>query len=371
VSEAVWVPDPSNARFGDLLTVRQQRIEVRRFDAERLMLVGDGRALELRTGEQTPYHPSMFSASQTTLAFASGEVPFGQRLATVGRTGDKLQLQDAEAQGWVRLSPDGRRLARQRIIRGPENPDIWVDDLDRGTQVRITDAPVPDIYPVWSPDGTRLAYVTGNPPGRAGERAISIAAADGSGVVETFACPGGQNAYCEPTDWWGDRLLVTVRTARGGDIWSVAADQSHAAQPLLAESYAERDGRVSPDGRWIAYVSVESGRPEVSVRSLVGPARRIVLSPDGGDQPVWRKDGRELFFVDPQGQLRAVTANRTAALDSAFGLPAVLSIPPIGLGHWGTQYVSPDGRRIYFIQRNLDAPPSSFTVILGWRSWLK
>ena len=127
-SEAAWVPDASDARFGDLRTVNQRRIEVRRFDAERLMLIGDVRALEWRVGEQTPYHPSMLSASPTTLAFASDRVPFGQRLASVDRTGDHLQRQEAEAQGWVRLSPDGRRLARQRIVDGPENPDIWVDD---------------------------------------------------------------------------------------------------------------------------------------------------------------------------------------------------------------------------------------------------
>ena len=372
-SEPVWVPDASDARFGDLLTVNQRRIEVRRFDAERQVLIGDARALEWRAGAQTPYHPAMVSASQTTLAFASDRVPFGQRLASVDRTGDHLQLQEAEAQGWVRLSPDGRRLARQRIVDGPENPDIWVDDLDRGTRLRISSAPAPDIYPVWSPDGNRLAYVTGNPPGRVGERVISIAAADGSGVVETFPCPGGVDTYCEPTDWLADRLFVTVRTVRGGDIWSVTTDKSHAAKPLLAEPYSEHDGRVSPDGGWLAYVSDESGRPEVSVRSLVGPARRIVLSPDGGNQPVWRKAGSELFFVDPEGRLRAVpmTQSNTTTRDPTFGLPVVLPIPPIGFGHWGTQYdVSADGRRIYFMQRNRDAPPSSITVVLGWRSLL-
>ena len=371
-SEPVWVPDASDARFGDLLTVNQRRIEVRRFDTERLMLIGDARALEWRAGAQTPYHASMVSASHTTLAFASDRVPFGQRLASVDRTGDRLQLQESEAQGWVRLSPDGRRLARQRIVDGPENPDIWVDDLDRGTRLRISSAPTPDIYPVWSPDGNRLAYVTGNPPGRVGQRAINIAAADGSGVVETFPCPGDPDTYCEPTDWLADRLFVTVRSARGGDIWGVATDKSHAAQPLLAAPYSEHDGRVSPDGGWLAYVSDESGRPEVSVRSLVGSARRIVLSPEGGNQPVWRKDGGELFFVDPEGKLRALPVSRTNMLDSTFGLPVVLPVPPIGFGHWGTQYdVSPDGRRIYFMQRNRDAPPSSVTVVLGWRSLLK
>jgi serine/threonine-protein kinase len=208
----------------------------------------------------------------------------------------------------------------------------------------------------------RLAYVTGK----------SIAAADGSGVLETFACPGGADAYCEPTDWSGDRLLVTVRATRGDDIWTVAVGKTHAAEPLLAEAYNERDGRLSPDNRWIAYVSDESGRPEVSVRSLAGPARRIVLSPDGGDQPVWRKDGGELFFVDPQGRLRVLAVNETSAPEPTFGPSAVLPIPSIGFGHWGTQNdVSPDGRRICFMQPNQDAPPTTVTVVLGWRSLLK
>jgi Tol biopolymer transport system component len=238
--------------------------------------------------------------------------------------------------------------------------------------VRITSASAPDIYPVWSPDGNRLAYVTGSPPGRTGERAIAIAAADGSGAVETFPCPGSPGGYCEPTDWSRDRLLVTVYDARGRDVWSVSAAAPHDAEPLLAEPYRERDARVSPDGRWIAYVSDESGRAEVSVRSLVGSTKRIVLSPDGGDQPVWRKDGLELFFVDPEGRLRAVAVRRTNTVDPEFGLPAALPIPPIGFGHWGTQYdVTADGSRIYFMQRNRDAAPDRFTVVLGWRSLLK
>ena len=94
------------------------------------------------------------------------------------------------------------------------NPDIWVKDLERGTQVRVTTATEPDMLPVWSPGGNRLAYVSGNPPGRPGKRNLSIAAADGTGVIRTFPCPGG---YCEPTDWTHDglRLIVNVRDARG------------------------------------------------------------------------------------------------------------------------------------------------------------
>jgi serine/threonine-protein kinase len=144
-----------------------------------------------------------------------------------------------------------------------------------------------------------------------------------------------------------------------------------AAQPLLAESFAERDARVSPDGRWIAYVSEESGGPEVSVQSLSGPRDRSVVSGGGGEQPVWRRDGSELFFVDLEGRLRAVPlrVSRDGRLD--LGVPVVLNVPPIGTGHWGTQYdVSPDGHRVYFLDRHAESPPHDVEVLVGWPALL-
>ena len=135
-------------------------------------------------------------------------------------------------------------------------------------------------------------------------------------------------------------------------------DPKGPAQPLLAESFTERDARLSPDGRWIVYVSEESGRPEVSVRRLSGPPRRIVISGGGGDQPVWRRDGAELFFVDPQGRLRSVAVGPGKDSNLTFGVPVELKVPPIGSGHWGTQYdVSPDGRRVYFLDRTREPAP--------------
>jgi hypothetical protein len=154
------------------------------------------------------------------------------------------------------------------------------------------------------------------------------------------------------------RFIVNVYGARGRDIWTAAVDPDGSTQPLLAEPYSERDGRVSPDGRWISYVSDESGRPEVSVRNISGSPTRIVVSGDGGEQPVWRRDGAELFFVDPRGRLRSVSVRGTLDGLPAFGLPVELAVPPIGFGHWGHQYdVSPDGRRIYFMRRNEDQAP--------------
>ena len=111
------------------------------------------------------------------------------------------------------------------------------------------------------------------------------------------------------------------------------ADGQGTARPLLAQSFPERDARVSPDGRLVAYVSEETGRPEVSVQAIDAAPRREVLSVAGGDQPVWRRDGRELFFVDPQGLLRSTAVSTGADGRPTFGRAVLLSVPPIGSGH--------------------------------------
>jgi Tol biopolymer transport system component len=367
-SEVVYVPAASGRGLGDLLYVRNGRIEARPFDANRVALAGDPRTLDLRAGELTPYHSSLLSASAGLLAFGSSRVPFGMLLASVDRSGANLQVEKtSEPQGWPRLAPDGR-LARQRIDPIKGNGDIWVD-LGGGRQVRVTTAPGPHLLPVWSPDWNRLAYVSGNPPGRPGERRLTIAAADGSQVLQSFPCPGGQDAFCEPTDWLpDDRLIVNVRGPHGGDIWVVSTD-GDSAEKLLAEPYPERDGQVF--GRWIAYVSQDERVPNVSVISMSGPRKRFTISGGGGDQPVWRGDGRELFFVDPRGGLRSVAVSWTPDGVPTFDSPVELPVPPVGFGHWGTQYdVSADGRRIYFMRRHEDQPPREINVITGWRSLL-
>ena len=346
------------------------RVEARRFDARTLKLAGDARTISgLSAAGTTLAQPAMLSASTDVLAFAASTIAYGNRMEAVDRHGQRLRRWDEpEAQNWPRLSPDGRFLARQRVHALRNTPDIWVEDLERGTKVCVTTAVEPDIRPVWSPDGRYLAYVSGNLPFRDGKRVLSIARADGTGVIRTLPCPG---AYCEPTDWTPGGLLVNVLDQRRADVWIVPTENGGTAQPLLAESFTERDARMSRDGRWVAYVSEESGRPEVSVRTVSGAPKRILVSGEGGDHPVWRPDGAELFFVDLQGQLWSVPVQWRRDGVPTFGLPASLSVPPIGRGHWGTPYdVSPDGTRIYFLRRNDDPPPHEIHVVLGWRALL-
>jgi dipeptidyl aminopeptidase/acylaminoacyl peptidase len=153
-------------------------------------------------------------------------------------------------------------------------------------------------------------------------------------VSRTLACP---QLPCEPSDWSPDGTYLVV-TVRGRDIWAVPLEPDAKPQPLLAEAFTERDARISPDGRWLAYVSDESGRPEISVRSLVGPARRFVVSSGGGDQPAWRHDSAELFFAAAGGQLHSVSVRSDAQSGLTFGEAARLNVPPLGERHWGTTY---------------------------------
>jgi dipeptidyl aminopeptidase/acylaminoacyl peptidase len=358
-SEAVYAPLPGT-QVGVLFSVAEGRIEARRFDAGRLTLVGDAQTIPLSAGGNTPHHPAMLSVSTDVLTFASASIPYGDQLASNGRNEDEpRQVSERELQNWPRLSPDGRRIARQRLdpLRG--SPDIWVEDLERRTLVRVTVASDGGAFPVWSPDGRRLAYA----PGTLAKPHVTLAAADGTGVLRVIPCPGG---HCEPTDWSPDGrfLVVNVRKSHGADVWSVPVEQGGASGPLLAEPFIERDARISPDGRWIAYVSEESGHPEVSVRNLSGPAHRIVISGGGGDQPVWHRSGTELFFVDLRGRLRSVAVRRAADGSLTLGLPMPLNVPPIGSGHWGTQYdVSPDGR-VYFLNASNERPPREIGFVL-------
>ena len=333
-SEAIFVATSGRER-GVLLSTADGQLQARPFDATTLSLVGDPRTLPVAAGANTPYHSAMLSGSADLLATVPMPMAHGVRLATVARDGTAVRMSERQPQGWPRLSPDGKRMVRQLVdpVRG--NPDIWVEDLYDGSLVRVTTATGSDLLPVWSPDGLRLAYGSGTLK----ERRLSIAAADGTGVAQELPCPG---AYCEPTDWSPDgrSLIVNTRltTTGAGDVWSVSLEPGGAAKAILSGPFPEYDARISPDGQWLAYVSEEAGRPVVSVRAMSGQPKRLVVSSDGGSQPVWRRDGQELLFVDREGRLRGRSVRRQPTGELTLGVANALNVPLVGSGHWGTQY---------------------------------
>jgi serine/threonine protein kinase/Tol biopolymer transport system component len=361
-SHALYFSGPSRDQ-GVLLYAVNGRLTAHRFDAERQVLAGAAQPLGIDVGADTLFQPPTFGASSDVLAYA-GQLPAGGQIKTVVEgTGEHRVFLDRQEQQWPRVSPDGTRMA-WLLIDSHQGADIWVTDLSRGTRARITTAPERDLTHVWSPDGRQLAYR----PDVEDRTRLAVIAADGSGTSRNLVCP---RAQCEPTDWSSDgrELLVNAYEPGHTDVWAVAIADGGRTRPLLASRFNERDARLSPDRRWLAYVSDEAGKPEVSVRGLEESSpRRYMVSPTGGDQVVWGRDGRALYYVDPKGRLRKV-AVREASGGLKFGPPLELPVT-IGSGHANTQYdVAPDGRIFYLDPTPMPAP-TEIRFVLGWQQLL-
>jgi Tol biopolymer transport system component len=367
-AEAHYVPFGSDGA-GAIITAVADGVRIQRFDAVTRRLMGHPQVLDIRVGGSTAQERAMLAASHGTLAIARQSIDRSNRLVSAARDGSDVRAwPELAPHNWPRLSPDGTRLAFQRVDALRGTADLWVKDLVRRTETRVTTPPAQGLLPAWSPDGERVAMLWG----RLTSATIAIGAADGTQTTPSRACPVTR---CDPTDWSPDgrTLIVTAQTANGSDVWTLPVEPAaHTqARPLIAEPSSQRDARVSPDGEWLAYVSDESGREEVFVRRMSG-RNRTVVSPGGGSQPVWRRDATELFFVDRQGFLHAVPMTRGAGGALVPGQPRRLDVPPIGAGHWGTQYdVSPDGGRVYYIDRAQPDPSTSIEIIFGWTDLLR
>lgn len=354
---------PEGHDTGLVLSVAGGQIQARSFDPDRRTSTGDPRAIGIAAAETSAYYPAMMGASARLMAFAGTAVPAGFQFASVGVDGTQLTLRpEREIAGPPRLSPDGVRVTRSVLDPITGDADIWVDDLIRDTRVRISTSRDLDLAPVWSPDGRRLVFRSGP----FGQSHLSIAAADGTGVLKVLRCPGEP---CLPTDWSPDGRYLLVNV--GQDVWNIPAGGDEAAQPLLGAASLQRDARMSPDGRRVSYVSHETGRPEVYVQNVAGAPHRVVVS-RGGDQPVWSRSGRALFYVNLDRALHRVAVGFDRDDHVTVEGPEQLPIPPFARGHLGTSYdVSPDADRVYFPHPGAPAKPRDLGFALDWAARLK
>jgi Tol biopolymer transport system component len=260
------------------------------------------------------------------------------------------------------LSPDGQRLAMSRRNRSTMtfNSDIWVLDLARGGQSqRITDHPAAEFDPIWSRDGRTLVFNSN----RTGPFALYRRPADGSGIDELIA---SHDVGLTTPDWSpvADVLLYTVDSDGGRpDIWMLPIGSGEKPSPFLATASSEHQPAFSPDGRWVAYTSNVSGRNEVYVRAFTGETRQFAVSLDGGSAPRWRGDGREIFFLAPDGSMMTASVETTGM---RAGTPVRLFGTQIILSNGHPYVVTSDGQRFLFGVPDGATTGSGISIVTNW-----
>jgi len=264
-------------------------------------------------------------------------------LAVFDRSGQQVQSIQAERPWTPRFSPDGRLVVYGAFGQGRSTSDLWVTDLDAGVTKRLTNDDVDANDPQWNPKGTSVAYSASAPGGKD----VELIPLKGGYPRELATRDGNQF----PSDWLrdGSALLVTEEAgANGYDVLVQPADGSP-ARPYAATSASETAARISPDGRWIAYTSDASGKAEVYLDAYPTPRRRVLISSGGGIHPVWRGDGRELYYWH-DGRLIAVEIGEAKGdVPPAIGAHTLLfkAHYPGGIN---TMYdVSPDGKRFVIV----------------------
>jgi Tol biopolymer transport system component len=308
----------------------------------------------------------LFRVSPQTLAYASGLDGLARsQLTWLDRGGNPTGTVGAPAEyGQFVLSPDGARVAAEIVN---QNRDLWVMDVGRGLPTRVTATPDNEMDPAWSPDGRSLAYCvySAESAQRLGLRRKALG---GGGTEEVVS-----NERVCPESWLPDGALLGTRgadAATTASAWSRSAD-GNGPVPGLPDGRTD-ELQVSPDGRWLAFVSWESGGPEVYLQPFGREGERVRVSADGGGQPKWSGDGRELFFTVPSSRLMAVTVHASSDRLS-LGTPTLLFareglFPRAVLDEYAP---SVDGQR-FLVKLPLDrADTAQLHVITNWTSLLE
>jgi Tol biopolymer transport system component len=260
------------------------------------------------------------------------------------------------------LSTDERRLAVSRMTEkdGRSEFDIWTIELSTGIATRLTDDyPAWQFDPTWSPDGMRIAF-NEKPIPTQGQFGLSVLASNGRGEAESLA-PGKPSGGVSGPDWSPTNTIIYNS---GGDLWTIAMSGDRKPRLFLDTKYLEVNGTLSSDGHWIAHQSNESGRDEVYVRPFPAKEPLHIISREGGMYPAWRRDGKELFFLAPDGTMMVARFDpKTGPVADA---PQKLFATPLRSGNNRPYAVSADGQR-FLIPLPLDDPPR---LILDWRALL-
>ena len=342
-----------------ILFVRSGTLVAQRLDIKARRLVGETVPLGEQVAQVDLQHGFEFSASASGILLYRSANPEAQ-LAWFDRAGKRISgIGEPARYGRVELSPDGRQVAFERLDEDGRHGNLWLLDLSRGSTSRLTSTAGSDYAPTWSPDGKKILYGSA----RTGLADVYEIGA-GGGSSEKLVYHDAQDK--NPMDLSRDgrfALMLSISPTNGEDIWLLPLSGEGKPAPLVATRFSEQEAQFSPDGRWFAYSSDESGRSEIYLQSIADASKRVVASAAGGTRPRWRGDGKELFFW-AQGALLSVDV--TGGQDLQAGQPRELFRAPL----WQDYAVSRDGLRFLVttaVEENLRPP----TVVLNWASGLK
>lgn len=355
--------NPRYVEPGFLVFGRSGVILAAPFDPHALKLEGAPFPVVERVLPDASSDIEQFAVSRSgVLAYVAGtRAAAKRRIAMADRKGVSTTVTpDANSYEDLSLSPDGREIAM--TVEGA-SWNIWVHRIDRGTLTRLT-FENDNRDPLWTPDGKRVVYTSL----RNGLYGLYWRPADGSGPEELLT---GSKKWIFATSWSADGRFLAYGQQdpeTGFDIWILPVGGDRKPYPFVNSPFREWFGEFSPDGRWIAYESNESGRSEIYVRPFPGPGGKWQVSTEGGARPEWSRDGRELFYIE-NGRMMRVTVDSTRAL--AIGRPELLF--PCNCFDSGRYYeVMPDAKHFLLIQNaQPESPVTQVNLVLGWGSELE
>jgi serine/threonine protein kinase/Tol biopolymer transport system component len=369
---------------GYLLYLRENTLMAAMFDPEKGVFTGEPYAM----ADNVQYDPTTwraaFSVSRTgILTYHGGDQGgIGTRLVIVDESGNEVSLVDeAKVYYHLALSPDGERLACSSRFAGPgsNNLSIWVYDLDRGLNSRLTFNNGADISPVWSPDGEKLVYATVHPGTQALQDRITLARTDGSGEEVLYE----STLEMWPTDWSSDGKYIVLGAGSflggDGDIWILPMSGDRTPVPYLKTENREDGAVLSPDSRWMAYTSVESGQNQILVSPFSPPGTtnpgsyaKWLISPSArtlGSRLLWSRDGKQLFYINVAGEIWSVNVDGSGDSFHIGHAEVVATADPWNFGPIGYD-VFPDGKR-FVVNAFSNTAARPITLVQNWQLQLR
>jgi len=368
----VYVPS-SDSDSGQVLFLRQGTLMAQPFDARRRQLSGKAVPVAEQVGSYIGY--GLFSASSNGVLVYRSAAGQNYQLTWLDQQGKVLgTAAEPGPYNSMALSPDGRRVAVSRT--NPEdtnNWDVWLLDVARNTSTRLTYEQVRATFPVWSADGNSVIFDSIHE----GDFNLYLKLASGAGgerLLLKSTAEYKNDKYATSSSRDGRFLLYTVVDPETkGDLWVLPLQGDRKPTPFQHTEFNESSGQFSPDGRWIAYISDESGTDEIYVREFYsGSAQgswdaggKWLISKGGGTDPRWRGDGKELFYVASDGKLMSVDISAKPVFGAGAPRP-LFQLPPGFIGG----DVTGDGRRFLVGVPVAQSGSVPFTVVLNWQTTL-